>query len=165
VHGLWPPRSWFQLAAAALGAGNHHVLVNSRAAGFIILQNHGRGVTRDTHVLLHRRHIRSQREIDKCWCSRWWPRTDCLLYPLLLLFPSRLLDRERDQNGGKYPETIALVLWGTDNIKTYGESLAQVGAAYFLCWPSWQVAAPLPLTCILITQATVTHRLSSAAHT
>ncbi|KAK1316327.1 hypothetical protein QJS10_CPA05g00847 [Acorus calamus] len=27
---------------------------------------------------------------------------------------------------GKYPETIALVLWGTDNIKTYGESLAQV---------------------------------------
>merc|ERR1712087_881528 len=25
-----------------------------------------------------------------------------------------------------WPETIALVLWGTDNIKTYGESLAQV---------------------------------------
>ena len=40
----------------------------------------------------------------------------------------RLLDREKDVNGGKYPETIALVLWGTDNIKTYGESLAQVGA-------------------------------------
>lgn len=40
--------------------------------------------------------------------------------------PPRLLDRERDMNGGKYPETIALVLWGTDNIKTYGESLAQV---------------------------------------
>lgn len=38
----------------------------------------------------------------------------------------RLLDRERDNNGGKYPESIALVLWGTDNIKTYGESLAQV---------------------------------------
>ena len=38
----------------------------------------------------------------------------------------RLLDRERENNGGKYPETIALVLWGTDNIKTYGESLAQV---------------------------------------
>jgi len=38
----------------------------------------------------------------------------------------RLLERERDMNGGKYPETIALVLWGTDNIKTYGESLAQV---------------------------------------
>jgi len=33
----------------------------------------------------------------------------------------RLLARERDNNGGKYPETIALVLWGTDNIKTYGE--------------------------------------------
>lgn len=38
----------------------------------------------------------------------------------------RLLDRERNANGGKYPESIALVLWGTDNIKTYGESLAQV---------------------------------------
>lgn len=40
----------------------------------------------------------------------------------------RLLEREKDNNGGKWPETIALVLWGTDNIKTYGESLAQVGA-------------------------------------
>jgi len=42
------------------------------------------------------------------------------------LVVDRLLDREKDNNGGKYPETIALVLWGTDNIKTYGESLAQV---------------------------------------
>jgi magnesium chelatase subunit H len=33
----------------------------------------------------------------------------------------RLLDREKINNGGKYPESIALVLWGTDNIKTYGE--------------------------------------------
>src|SRR5574340_899731 len=33
---------------------------------------------------------------------------------------------QKIENGGKYPETIALVLWGTDNIKTYGESLAQV---------------------------------------
>ncbi len=41
----------------------------------------------------------------------------------------RLLERERDNNGGNYPESIALVLWGTDNIKTYGESLAQVGTA------------------------------------
>merc|ERR1712137_316206 len=38
----------------------------------------------------------------------------------------RLLEREKLQNDGKYPESIALVLWGTDNIKTYGESLAQV---------------------------------------
>jgi magnesium chelatase subunit H len=38
----------------------------------------------------------------------------------------RLLDRERRENGGHYPETISFVLWGTDNIKTYGESLAQV---------------------------------------
>lgn len=38
----------------------------------------------------------------------------------------RLLDRQKIDNGGKYPETIACVLWGTDNIKTYGESLAQI---------------------------------------
>jgi magnesium chelatase subunit H len=38
----------------------------------------------------------------------------------------RLLERQKLDNGGKYPETIACVLWGTDNIKTYGESLAQI---------------------------------------
>jgi len=38
----------------------------------------------------------------------------------------RLLDRQRADNDGAYPETIACVLWGTDNIKTYGESLAQI---------------------------------------
>lgn len=38
----------------------------------------------------------------------------------------RLLQRQKADNDGKYPETVALVLWGTDNIKTYGESLAQV---------------------------------------
>jgi magnesium chelatase subunit H len=38
----------------------------------------------------------------------------------------RLLERQALDNGGKYPESIAVVLWGTDNIKTYGESLAQV---------------------------------------
>ncbi|OKH26212.1 magnesium chelatase subunit H [Hydrococcus rivularis NIES-593] len=38
----------------------------------------------------------------------------------------RLLARQKADNGGKYPETIACVLWGTDNIKTYGESLAQI---------------------------------------
>jgi len=38
----------------------------------------------------------------------------------------RLLDRQRQENQGHYPEAIAFVLWGTDNIKTYGESLAQV---------------------------------------
>lgn len=38
----------------------------------------------------------------------------------------RLLERQRQENDGKWPESIALVLWGTDNIKTYGESLAQV---------------------------------------
>jgi len=38
----------------------------------------------------------------------------------------RLLARNRSENNGKWPETIACVLWGTDNIKTYGESLAQI---------------------------------------
>ncbi|MBD2480495.1 magnesium chelatase subunit H [Planktothrix sp. FACHB-1365] len=38
----------------------------------------------------------------------------------------RLLERQKVENGGNYPETISVVLWGTDNIKTYGESLAQV---------------------------------------
>jgi magnesium chelatase subunit H len=38
----------------------------------------------------------------------------------------RLLDRQKLENEGNYPETIACVLWGTDNIKTYGESLAQI---------------------------------------
>ncbi|WP_445633052.1 magnesium chelatase subunit H [Nostoc sp. DSM 114161] len=38
----------------------------------------------------------------------------------------RLLARNKSENGGKWPETIACVLWGTDNIKTYGESLAQI---------------------------------------
>jgi magnesium chelatase subunit H len=38
----------------------------------------------------------------------------------------RLLIRQAQENGGAYPETIACVLWGTDNIKTYGESLAQI---------------------------------------
>ena len=40
----------------------------------------------------------------------------------------RLLERQKEEAGGKYPESIAVVLWGTDNIKTYGESLAQVRA-------------------------------------
>ncbi len=48
----------------------------------------------------------------------------------------RLLARHRSENGGHYPETIASVLWGTDNIKTYGESLAQI---------MWMVGArPVP---------------------
>ncbi|WP_204106360.1 MULTISPECIES: magnesium chelatase subunit H [Spirulina sp. CCY15215] len=38
----------------------------------------------------------------------------------------RLLERQKRDNGGQYPDTIACVLWGTDNIKTYGESLAQI---------------------------------------
>ncbi|MBD1846851.1 magnesium chelatase subunit H [Cyanobacteria bacterium FACHB-63] len=38
----------------------------------------------------------------------------------------RLIARQCAENNGDYPETIACVLWGTDNIKTYGESLAQI---------------------------------------
>ena len=37
----------------------------------------------------------------------------------------RLLERQKVEQGA-WPETIACVLWGTDNIKTYGESLAQI---------------------------------------
>ncbi|WP_413325234.1 magnesium chelatase subunit H [Synechococcus sp. MIT S9503] len=37
----------------------------------------------------------------------------------------KLIDRQREEQGA-WPETIACVLWGTDNIKTYGESLAQI---------------------------------------
>ena len=35
-----------------------------------------------------------------------------------------LLDRHRKESG-KYPETIAMVLWGIDNIKSEGEAVAQ----------------------------------------
>ena len=38
----------------------------------------------------------------------------------------KLLARLAKDNGGAFPESIAFTLWGTDNIKTYGESLAQV---------------------------------------
>ncbi|CBJ25524.1 Magnesium chelatase subunit H, putative chloroplast precursor [Ectocarpus siliculosus] len=38
----------------------------------------------------------------------------------------RLLERLSAEQDGEYPETVAFTLWGTDNIKTYGESLAQV---------------------------------------
>jgi magnesium chelatase subunit H len=38
----------------------------------------------------------------------------------------RLLERLYIDNDNSYPESIAFTLWGTDNIKTYGESLAQV---------------------------------------
>ncbi len=37
----------------------------------------------------------------------------------------KLIERQKQEQGG-WPETIACVLWGTDNIKTYGESLAQI---------------------------------------
>ena len=33
----------------------------------------------------------------------------------------RLLERLSADQGGEYPETVAFTLWGTDNIKTYGE--------------------------------------------
>jgi len=41
-----------------------------------------------------------------------------------LIVVDRLLEGLNKQ--GEYPESIAFTLWGTDNIKTYGESLAQV---------------------------------------
>merc|ERR1719297_116515 len=39
---------------------------------------------------------------------------------------NKLIEKLKDENDGMYPESIAFTLWGTDNIKTYGESLAQV---------------------------------------
>ena len=54
---------------------------------------------------------------------------------------------QKAENGNKWPETIAVVLWGTDNIKTYGESLAQVrrqGAQ------SWRHCCPDPRTSALL---------------
>ena len=46
---------------------------------------------------------------------------------MMCVFIHRLLEAQRQEAGGAWPETVAVVLWGTDNIKTYGESLAQVG--------------------------------------
>ena len=45
-----------------------------------------------------------------------------------LVVVDRLLERlaADSEDGETYPESIAFTLWGTDNIKTYGESLAQV---------------------------------------
>ncbi len=37
----------------------------------------------------------------------------------------KLIERQKEEQGD-WPDTIACVLWGTDNIKTYGESLAQI---------------------------------------
>ncbi|KGG32181.1 Protoporphyrin IX Mg-chelatase subunit H [Prochlorococcus marinus str. SS51] len=37
----------------------------------------------------------------------------------------KLIEKQKEEQG-TWPETIACVLWGTDNIKTYGESLAQI---------------------------------------
>ena len=53
---------------------------------------------------------------------------DAVTVPVLLsaALSCRLLEVQRQENGGVWPETVAVVLWGTDNIKTYGESLAQV---------------------------------------
>lgn len=43
-----------------------------------------------------------------------------------LVHACRLLEAQKAENNNAWPETVAVVLWGTDNIKTYGESLAQV---------------------------------------
>lgn len=37
-----------------------------------------------------------------------------------------ILDAHRAANGGAYPETVAINLWGLDAIKTKGESVAMV---------------------------------------
>lgn len=50
---------------------------------------------------------------------------NCLRRNLCVLY-CRLLEAQKAENNNAWPETVAVVLWGTDNIKTYGESLAQV---------------------------------------
>ena len=60
----------------------------------------------------------------------------------------RLLERQKLDNGNKWPETIAVVLWGTDNIKTYGESLAQVSS---------HTVAVLIVKCVTITACDSDH--------
>lgn len=35
-----------------------------------------------------------------------------------------IIKQHREANGGKYPETVAVTLWGLDSIKTRGESIA-----------------------------------------
>lgn len=52
--------------------------------------------------------------------------SDCSSVVLLQVVVDRLLERLYIDGGNKYPESVAFTLWGTDNIKTYGESLAQV---------------------------------------
>ena len=42
-----------------------------------------------------------------------------------LVVVDRLIERMK-LDSGAYPQSVAFTLWGTDNIKTYGESLAQV---------------------------------------
>lgn len=41
-----------------------------------------------------------------------------------VLLAEEYIQQHRDANGGQFPETIAVPLWGLDNIKTKGESVA-----------------------------------------
>ena len=74
-------------------------------------------------------------------CVQIW--TTLLCWLIVAMLANRLLERQKLDNGNAWPETIAVVLWGTDNIKTYGESLAQVHMCYQqsccadqkYCWP------------------------------
>ncbi|CAN0431717.1 unnamed protein product, partial [Scytosiphon promiscuus] len=60
----------------------------------------------------------------------------------------RLLERLSQEQGGTYPETVAFTLWGTDNIKTYGETLgaadADVGRMFLVIAATGGL--PLPTT-------------------
>eukprot|EP00172_Hildenbrandia_rubra_P001173 Plantae.Rhodophyta-Hildenbrandia_rubra.ctg173.p1 GENE.Plantae.Rhodophyta-Hildenbrandia_rubra.ctg173~~Plantae.Rhodophyta-Hildenbrandia_rubra.ctg173.p1 ORF type:complete len:1372 (+),score=252.95 Plantae.Rhodophyta-Hildenbrandia_rubra.ctg173:7089-11204(+) len=38
----------------------------------------------------------------------------------------KLLERERTENDGKWPETISVMMWGSDCLKTSGESIAEI---------------------------------------
>ena len=65
---------------------------------------------------------------------------------------------QKQENGGVWPETVAVVLWGTDNIKTYGESLAQVRA------PPGTSADLLPQVCRRRSMLHTSPRLDVSMH-
>ena len=54
----------------------------------------------------------------------------------------KILDQHQQSNAGKFPETVAVTLWGLDAIKTRGESvailLALVGAKPILEGTGWR---------------------------
>ena len=74
------------------------------------------------HALLHSMQVNIIVCCETFTCCPFQP----IISTTVAVTSCRLLEVQKAENGNKWPETIAVVLWGTDNIKTYGESLAQV---------------------------------------